>query len=268
MNRLDEFEQSIKNKLENYEVPVDNSQWERLQEKLPKKKNMNFNYILIPAMIILLSLFPTNFKNNYDALNNFQQKTQLVDNQRIIEEIIINDAIKNDNDATNDVVKSVNLTSNDVIKSVIPAKRKDFQIEKIKPKETTQIKVIKEKDILIQIIEEKDKMVFNPDTNIIDTTITKPSNNYNIPPRLFFPTAFTPDGDGLNDEFFPVGEIDQYPFHMLIYDRWGQLVFETMNLNVKWKGENSKQGLYVYIFKIQMDDGNWVTEKGKIQLIK
>ncbi|HDY88953.1 MAG TPA: gliding motility-associated C-terminal domain-containing protein [bacterium] len=53
---------------------------------------------------------------------------------------------------------------------------------------------------------------------------------------LFIPNTFTPNGDGLNDMFGPIGEgISE--FNMLIYNRWGQLIFESNNINEQWDGK-------------------------------
>ncbi len=69
----------------------------------------------------------------------------------------------------------------------------------------------------------------------------------------FMPNAFTPNGDGKNEEFGPEGffrGIRSYQF--VILDRWGGLVFQTDNPEVKWNGrtENvgrwAKQGVYTY----------------------
>ena len=57
--------------------------------------------------------------------------------------------------------------------------------------------------------------------------------------KLIFPNIFTPNSDGLNDEFYPLGSIDQIKEYKLkIYDRWGALLFETNNTNQKWSGKN------------------------------
>ena len=251
MNNLDNFEKIIKNKLENYEFTVDENQWDLLQKNLPKKKNMYMNYITIPLMIILLLFLPINnttthitkiYQKNIQLIKN---QVDTIDNIQINKYIAVNDAV---NDVGNDAGKRK--TKNKIIK--LPVRT----TKQIIP--TTII----EKDIIIKRIEEKEKMII--DTIQKDTI----KQQYNIPPRLFFANAFTPNSDGLNDTYFPVGDIDLYPFQFLIYDRWGKLIFETMNVNNKWTGDNCSHGLYVYIFRIQLDNGEWIIKKGKIKLIK
>jgi gliding motility-associated-like protein len=70
---------------------------------------------------------------------------------------------------------------------------------------------------------------------------------------VFFPTSFTPNGDGLNDIFSPAGNYENIiDFYMVIYNRWGQLIFETRDKNKGWDGiiENETIQLGVFIYKI------------------
>ena len=71
---------------------------------------------------------------------------------------------------------------------------------------------------------------------------------------LYIPTAFTPNNDGVNDAFFVQGaDLDPNRFEMRIVNRWGNLVFETNDINEVWYGpanEDSEHfaqdGLYYY----------------------
>lgn len=52
---------------------------------------------------------------------------------------------------------------------------------------------------------------------------------------LYVPNTFTPNGDGKNDFFFAYGEfVDE--FHMMVFDRWGNLIFESYDINKGWDG--------------------------------
>lgn len=71
----------------------------------------------------------------------------------------------------------------------------------------------------------------------------------NLDGIIYVPNTFTPDGNGHNDYFFPQGgNIKEY--HMIIFNRWGEVVFESYNLNGKWDGtyggEKCKDGTYVW----------------------
>ncbi len=67
---------------------------------------------------------------------------------------------------------------------------------------------------------------------------------------LVFPSAFSPNGDGRNETFGPVyiGSVSDYQLH--IYNRWGQLVFESTDPNMGWngtyKGAPQPEGVYTY----------------------
>jgi len=81
-----------------------------------------------------------------------------------------------------------------------------------------------------------------------DSVLLKP------PAQFHFPNAFTPDGDGINDLFFPVGaEISQY--EISIFDRWGEQVFTSVNMNMPWDGsvngsDAAMTGVYVYKYRV------------------
>jgi gliding motility-associated-like protein len=77
---------------------------------------------------------------------------------------------------------------------------------------------------------------------------------FSSPPELikiFFPNAFTPNGDGLNDEFKVVtNSIDIEHFSLSIFNRWGALVYQTNDISQGWdgtfNGEYCQAGSYVY----------------------
>ena len=81
----------------------------------------------------------------------------------------------------------------------------------------------------------------------VDSVLIRP------PGQLWFPNAFTPDGDGVNDDWGPEG-IYIENFEMTIFDRWGQEVFRTMDMTQRWdgtaQGSNTPvTGVYVYKYK-------------------
>ncbi|MFT6746106.1 MAG: gliding motility-associated-like protein [Glaciecola sp.] len=68
--------------------------------------------------------------------------------------------------------------------------------------------------------------------------------------QVFTPNAFTPDGDGINDEFRAVSYYVE-DYSLLIYDKWGSLLFESTDPFKGWSGTGSsgldiQQGVYVY----------------------
>ncbi len=82
----------------------------------------------------------------------------------------------------------------------------------------------------------------------IDSVLIRP------PAHIYFPNAFTPDGDGRNDLFGPVGHYIT-EFEMLIFDRWGNQVFISDDIDRLWDGTVNGSGMaptgvYVYKYKV------------------
>jgi gliding motility-associated-like protein len=77
---------------------------------------------------------------------------------------------------------------------------------------------------------------------------------------LYVPNSFTPDGDMFNQSFEPVftSGFDPYNFSMYIFNRWGELIFETHNAEIGWDGTYG--GKYVqdgtYSWKIEFKPKN------------
>ncbi|MGB1103152.1 MAG: PKD domain-containing protein [Crocinitomicaceae bacterium] len=68
----------------------------------------------------------------------------------------------------------------------------------------------------------------------------------NVEDRLvyFMPNSFTPDGDNKNATFMPIffSGLNIYNYHLTIFNRWGEIVFESYNLGVGWDGTQGKRG--------------------------
>lgn len=89
------------------------------------------------------------------------------------------------------------------------------------------------------------------------------------------PNAFTPNGDGYNDYFFPRQFLSKSVarFSMQIFNRWGQKVFETGNTNGSgWDGRfnNAEQpdGVYVYLIDVTYESGRTEKYQGNVTLIR
>ena len=95
---------------------------------------------------------------------------------------------------------------------------------------------------------------------------------------VYVPNAFTPDGDEFNNEFKPVFPKDfkPYEYEMLVFNRWGEIIFESHDTEVGWdgtylaSGELCKEGIYTW--KIQAKKASDKTETlvriGHVNLIK
>ena len=73
---------------------------------------------------------------------------------------------------------------------------------------------------------------------------------------IYVPNAFTPDGDGINEVFLPIlSGIDPLSYELMIFNRWGELIFETQNYGQSWdgyhKGIMSQEDVYVWKIKVK-----------------
>ena len=147
------------------------------------------------------------------------------------------------------------------------------------------------------------RRVWNFDNGRTDTTASPPTQYYSIAPNqnsyiasltitdtagcsdiayhvmkvagncfIAVPTAFTPDGDGLNDFLGPLNAYKATDLLFSVYNRTGQLVFETKDWNRKWNGMigGVKQATGVYVWILQYTDPSKkrISLKGTSALIR
>ena len=69
---------------------------------------------------------------------------------------------------------------------------------------------------------------------------------------IYFPNAFTPNGDGLNDYFKPVLQCELIVYELYIYNKWGELLFEAKTSDAYWDGRYKNEyvptGVYEWLF--------------------
>lgn len=96
--------------------------------------------------------------------------------------------------------------------------------------------------------------------------------------RVFIPNSFSPNFDGVNDEFFPVFSpfgLDKSTYEMEIFDRWGKSVFLTKDITKAWNGTIQNKGAdplkeEVFLYKIKFRDleGRVYNKLGNVTLLK
>jgi gliding motility-associated-like protein len=89
------------------------------------------------------------------------------------------------------------------------------------------------------------------------------------------PNAFSPNGDNMNDHFIPRQWLSRgvTSFKMLIFNRWGQEIFSTTNINGRgWDGKfndvDQPQGVYVYVIDVTFKDGRSEHKQGNVTLMR
>ncbi|MFM2284859.1 MAG: hypothetical protein RLZZ543_356 [Bacteroidota bacterium] len=91
--------------------------------------------------------------------------------------------------------------------------------------------------------------------------------------KMYVPAAFTPNDDGYNDRFRAYGE-DVLDFSMLIYNRWGQLLYSSYDMENGWDGRTLLQdrvcdgGVYIYKISATQRNGIKTTYEGNVVLLR
>ena len=104
-----------------------------------------------------------------------------------------------------------------------------------------------------------------PDTAVVGFRLLPPG-------AIYVPNAFTPNGDGTNDFFHPVG-IGVEEVEMKIFSRWGPLISTLNSMDEKWNGylpdgEAAPEGVYVWVLEALINDGTEVHLVGNVTLFR
>jgi gliding motility-associated-like protein len=91
---------------------------------------------------------------------------------------------------------------------------------------------------------------------------------------IHFPNTFTPNGDTYNDFFLPVGIGTNSNFEMYIFNRWGDIIFESYDANTSWDGYGNRgrkevqEGVYIYAVYFRDHIGKQHEYVGHVTLIR
>lgn len=91
-------------------------------------------------------------------------------------------------------------------------------------------------------------------------------------PQLYVPNAFTPNNDGIND-VWNIRDLFIKDYSVLLYNKWGQLVFNTTDKNNKWNGLDptgnfAQSDVYIYVITYTGYDGKIGREQGNVTLLR
>ncbi|MBC8173862.1 MAG: gliding motility-associated C-terminal domain-containing protein, partial [Chitinophagales bacterium] len=96
-------------------------------------------------------------------------------------------------------------------------------------------------------------------------------------PEIFFPNAFTPNGDNIND-FFQAWGYNVTGYDLQIYNRWGELIYITNDISTiqnpkagwdgTFNGDPAEMGSYVYQTTVVFNTGDTFTGSGSFLLVK
>jgi len=118
----------------------------------------------------------------------------------------------------------------------------------------------------IEAIENNNSFLFS-ETSLSNTTCITPKE------LIFIPNSFTPNSDGINDLFLPqIGFADFTTYKISIYNRLGQEVFMSNNIEKGWDGTNKNEqlqnGIYIYTIQINNTEGKPISISGTIALLR
>ena len=92
---------------------------------------------------------------------------------------------------------------------------------------------------------------------------------------IYFPNAFSPNGDSVNDEFGPTGVyFGLQAYELIVYDRWGEEIFISNDINDRWDGSYKNgtdvlpNGVYHYIVNLLGPRGGPEKLQGKVSIVR
>ncbi len=93
-----------------------------------------------------------------------------------------------------------------------------------------------------------------------------------LQPKIFIPNAFTPNGDGKNDAWKPKLSFTPATYHLIIKNRWGNILFESRDHFQVWdpavNGERTVQeGTYIYFLRVTTGEGKEILRKGLVNVV-
>jgi gliding motility-associated-like protein len=113
------------------------------------------------------------------------------------------------------------------------------------------------------------KLIVKNDDGCIDST--DESLTIAETATLFTSNVFTPNGDSTNDRFLAVGTSIK-DFHMYIYNRWGDVIFESNDINNGWNGDSNgnpcPDGVYMYVINAIGTNNQIYNLHGTVTLIR
>jgi uncharacterized repeat protein (TIGR01451 family)/gliding motility-associated-like protein len=140
-----------------------------------------------------------------------------------------------------------------------------LEIEEILPGEKVTLEIEVKAEVVADITNTAEVVSNEKDSNDLDNTASVSHRQL----EFSIPNAFSPNGDGINEEWVIKGLLDIYPNNRLvIVNRLGVEVFKTGNYQNDWNGQGVGEGTYFYQLSITSQDGREEVFTGYLTVIK
>jgi gliding motility-associated-like protein len=104
-------------------------------------------------------------------------------------------------------------------------------------------------------------VVTGPCIQVMDTVVVIEGG---CEPEIHIPNSFTPNGDGINEDFAPIVNGTFISYEFIVFDRWGEAIFTTVAPGGAWdgtvNGTKVQDGVYVWTLRYKA-----ASEKGIVQ---
>lgn len=290
------IDQLYKERFENFEAPVSDTLWDKIQEDPKWKQHLHRQKVRNIAIYAALAIVSISTCIALILLQPAEETPDLMDSEALSDETSVSEA-------------ETTVIENIAIQEQVTESLTDIPVQEHNI-ETTPVT-----DAIIENVQiTPDNAPSNSDNSMIPPTNTNnpttaeiPSSNTNnqakktseenpttkkiaeqpsealpTPPpaestssnaSLFsIPNAFTPNGDGLNETFKPVTAEEIISYQLDIFMMNGQHIFTSKSLNFGWNGEYqghpANNGTYIYVIKYKDATGKEHIDKGQLLLMR
>lgn len=301
---MDNYNEDIFKRLRNYEAPVDEMGWQSIVQDVDARRRLVRRPWLAGTVLVAVAATVA-----IVALMIANNKPQQV-NKKPNAEVAFSDTLQTASASDNVDISVENVGKNVLQSHGYEADDNDLPINSIPGPEDddhgaeplsaglsenihqpvlqaaafeTQKKEVKSENVISSIpakvqnspSEQESDVVDNMPENIDDPYQTPeeytPYNENTEEKQFFIPSAFTPNGDGLNDIFYVNANFEPRNYEIAIMSRGGDLVFHNRDFRIGWDGKIhgtiAQQGVYLYIIRYKDEKGEEKKVQGQILLL-
>ena len=284
MSKFDFFEEGIRRVFDNYELPLEENSWANFQVGLNAGKASNFLKVFALPGLLIAGLFgamhlstpktelaqhnttehPTtiNSGTEHATIKNRSSDLVISENDHYIQNEKVSDITIETIENSNEIGNGSDNNSSGDISMEISGSEGSASVSNTNSKNSGKSEV-QENNSNIENIDSEDGLEIGPKKTKYE------GSNY----KLGAPEKFTPNNDNKDDTFIPPLLTKESNFWMRIFDRGGNIVFETKDVNDPWDGTvlntNKLAEPGDYLWLVILDTDNKLEEyDGKVKLVR